>query len=177
MKIVILGMQGVGKTTVGLEVAKQLGLKYVNYGDVMQEMIKQNRDEFRRNADFEEFKKIQLRAARKIGKMKNAVITSHAILFRKDGYYPGFPSEVLKIIKPDRIIFLYAKPTDVKKRREKDKRPGRDTTNLKEIKFEQELAEKIAMVYGVLSGVPVMFVENKQGKVKETVKKIVEAIA
>ena len=177
MRIVMLGMQGVGKTTVGLEVAKQLGMKYLNYGDVMQEMIKQNRDEFRRNAKLEEFKKVQIKAAKKLAKVNNVIITSHTLLFRKDGYYPGFPIDVLKLIKPDRIIFLYAKPENIRKRRLKDNRPGRDSTKISEIKFEQELAEKIAMVYGVISGVPVLYVENKQGKIRETVKKIVEAIA
>ncbi len=176
MKIVILGMQGVGKTTVGKLVADELGLKYINYGDVMQEMISMNRDEFRRNAKFEDFKKIQIRAAKKIGKMKNIVLTTHTILFRKDGYYPGFPLEVLKLIKPDRIIFLYSKPADIRKRRLKDKRPGRDTTKVAEIKFEQEFAEKIAMVYGVISGVPVMYVENKEGKVKDAVERIVSVL-
>ena len=46
--ILVLGSQGVGKTTVGVMLAKKLNYKYVNFGDVFQKKIKQNRDYFRK---------------------------------------------------------------------------------------------------------------------------------
>ena len=110
---------------------------------------------------------------KEISKMdKKTILTSHALLTRKDGVYPGFPFEFLRKLKIDNVIFLYSSPKDIRKRRSKDRRVGRDTSTLKEINFEQKLAEHAAMIYSIILGVPVAFVENKEGKVKETVEKI-----
>ncbi len=175
--ILILGAQGVGKTTVGKKVAERLKYKYVNFGDVVQSMIKENRDEFRRKSKLESFKRIQKKAVDKILKMRRRVIlTSHALLLRKDGFFPGFPLNLIKKLKPKYIIFLYSNPEDIKKRRERDKRKGRDVSTIGEINFEQKLSEHAAMIYSIIVGSPVAFVENREGEVENTVKKIIEML-
>ena len=175
--ILILGAQGVGKTTIGKALAKKINYKYVNFGDLFQKEVKINRDLFRRNSNLKDFKKIQKKVITELSKMKgNIILTSHALLTRKDGLYPGFPFEMLKKLKLENIIFLYSNPKDIKKRRKKDKRKGRDVSSIDEINFEQKLAEHAAMIYSIISGVPVAFVENKEGKVDETIDKIFEMI-
>lgn len=175
--MLILGAQGVGKTTIGKLVAEKIKYKYINFGDIFQNKIRGNRDIFRRSSSFKEFKKIQKEVIEDISKMKgNIVLTSHALLTRKDGLYPGFPFEFLKKLKIDNIVFLYSNPKDISKRRKKDKRTGRDTSSIKEISFEQKLAEHAAIIYSVICGAPIAFIENKEGKVDETVNKILKMI-
>ena len=175
--ILILGAQGVGKTTIGKLLAKKIKYKYVNFGDIAQKKIKMNRDLFRRKTDLKSFKKFQKDIMDEISKMnKKTILTSHALLKRKDGLYPGFPLEFVRKLKIENIIFLYSNPKNISKRRKKDNRAGRDVSDIKEIIFEQELAQHAAMVYSILFGVSVAFVENKEGKIEETVKKLVEMV-
>ncbi len=175
--ILILGTQGVGKTTVGKLLAEKIKYEYVNFGDLFQKRISVNRDVFRRSSSLKKFKEIQKEVMDEISKMKKkTILTSHALLTRKDGVYPGFPFEFLRKLKVDNIIFLYSNPKDIKKRRNKDKRKGRDISTIKEISFEQKLGEHAAMIYSIISGAPVAFVENKEGKIKETVQKIMRMI-
>ncbi len=172
MLVLVLGAQGVGKSTAVAKAAK--GWNVINFGDVVQAMIKEDRDVFRRQASLEKLKKVQRKAAQKIAKMirGNTIVISHGVLYREDGFFPAFPVWVLEKIKPDKIVIIWSKPSDIAKRRKREKRRKRDLVPIKIIAEEQRLSEMIAMCYSFYTGATVAKIENPEGKIEKAVKEL-----
>jgi Archaeal adenylate kinase len=127
MKIVLVSVPGGGKTTIMQMVKKELPeVKIVNYGDVMLKIAKEryginDRDEMRKKIPVEEYKRLQLDAAKEIGNMKgDLIIDTHVSIKMQGGYYPGLPEEIAKAISPDVIIVTEYNPEDIIERRKKD---------------------------------------------------------
>ncbi|MFN3527497.1 MAG: adenylate kinase [Candidatus Altarchaeaceae archaeon] len=183
MKAVVTGVPGTGKTTV-LNKAMEIGLKekykIVNYGDVMVEEAKsrnlvKNRDEMRK-LDPEIQKEIQRNAARKIGKMENVIVDTHASISTPKGYLPGLPEWVLREIMPDVIILIEADPKEISERRAKDTSRIRDIEEIESINEHQQMNRAIAMSYATITGATVAIVKNNNGKLEEAARKIFEIL-
>lgn len=185
MKVVITGVPGTGKTTV-LNKAIEIGnlkekYKVVNYGDLMVEEAKsknlvKNRDEMRK-LDPEIQKEIQKNAAKKIGKMKDVIVDTHASISTPKGYLPGLPEWVLKEIMPDVIILVEADPKEISGRRSKDVSRIRDVEDVESIEEHQQMNRAIAMSYAALTGATVAIVKNNDGKLEEAAKKILKILS
>jgi len=178
MKIVVTGIPGTGKTTVLNKAIEQAEKKYkvVNYGDVMLEEAKskglvKDRDEMRK-LDPKIQKEIQKNAAKKIGKMENVIIDTHASILTPNGYLPGLPEWVLKEIMPNTIVILEASPEEISRRRAKDATRKRDAEDIEGIKEHQEMNRAIAMAYGVLTGATVKIIKNSDNGVEEAAKNL-----
>lgn len=185
-RIIIVGIPGVGKTTVMRRFVDRLRekgvkVKVVVYGTVMLEEAEKfgvtDRDELRKMG-LEEMKEIQLKAARRIGEMESEmlIIDTHLIVRTKEGYLPGLPSKVLKELNPTNLVLITASPEEIKERRESDRSRRRDMISLEEIRKEIELSMSYLSAVSNDVGIPVMIVKNERGKVDEAVDRLMEAL-
>ncbi len=174
MVYLLLGIAGVGKSTV----ARLSGIRTVNFGDVMFEFAKErfgieHRDEMRKKIPREAYLKLQEEAAKRIAELGDVLVDTHACVFLHDsGYLPGVPMKILEILKPKAIIVIEASPAEIAKRRAKDKHRIRDQP----IEEELKLTRTFAIIYSAISGAPVYFVENKEGKAGEAAEKIKQIV-
>lgn len=182
--ILVLGAQGAGKTTVVKRAIEKVKRDYqiINFGSVLQEVIGgSDRDKFRRETSIGKFWNIQEATAKEIkegaGK-EDVVVTSHGVLYKKAGWYPGFPKNVLEILKPKMIVVIEAKPKNIVKRREKGGTEGRtrDKTPKEVVKEEQESTKMISFACSMYSGATVKIIENKEGKIDKAASELAEAL-
>lgn len=178
MKVVVTGIPGTGKTTVLERAIAESGKKYiyVNYGDVMFDEAKsrglvKDRDEMRK-LDPKIQKEIQRNAAKKIGKMENVIVDTHASILTPNGYLPGLPEWVLKEIMPNIIVILEASPEEILRRRAKDTSRKRDADDIEGIKEHQEMNRAVAMAYSVLTGATIKIIQNHDNGLEEAVKNL-----
>ena len=104
------------------------------------------------------------------------IIDTHAFISSPEGYYPGLPEHVLKIIKPTNFVSVSAKPEEIYNRRMKDNTRSRDNITLANIKKELDVQSGMISACAVITGSPVRLVLNGEGKIDETADKIIRAI-
>ncbi len=185
-KIVIVGIPGVGKTTVLSKLAEILKSRnktvtVVSFGTVMFEEAKKkgikDRDELRKlpMAEQQELQKI---AGEVISKLNEnvVIIDTHAFISTPSGFYPGLPEYVLRIIKPANFISLSAKPEEIYNRRMADETRKRDTVTIDSIKKELAVQDAMLSACSVLSGSPMKPILNREGKVDEAAESVINAI-
>ena len=185
-KIILVGIPGVGKTTLlttMVEILKdhKKNVVVINYGSLMFDVAKENgltdRDQLRKLSVSEQ-QRLQKIAAEKIAGHEEEVviIDTHAFISSPEGYYPGLPEHVLKIIKPDNFVSVSAKPEEIYNRRMKDDTRSRDNITLANIKKELDVQSGMISACAVITGSPVRLVLNGEGKIDETADKIIRAI-
>lgn len=185
-KIILVGIPGVGKTTLlttMVEILKdhKKNVVVINYGSLMFDVAKENgltdRDQLRKLSVSEQ-QRLQKIAAEKIAGHEEEVviIDTHAFISSPEGYYPGLPEHVLKIIKPDNFVSVSAKPEEIYNRRMKDNTRSRDNITLANIKKELDVQSGMISACAVITGSPVRLVLNGEGKIDETADKIIRAI-
>jgi len=185
-KVVVVGIPGVGKTTVVSKVVEKLNVlnKSVSvhsFGTVMFEEAKKNglkdRDDLRK-LTVEEQKNLQKKAAEKIAEHQEniVIIDTHAFISTKEGYYPGLPHYVIQILKPTHFIAVSAKPDEIYNRRTNDDTRDRDIISIGSIKEELDVQDAMLSSCSVLSGSPMKVVLNTEGKVEVAADSIINAI-
>ena len=185
-KIILVGIPGVGKTTLlttMVEILKsnKKNVVVINYGSLMFDVAKENgltdRDQLRKLSVSEQ-QRLQKIAAEKISHHEEEVviIDTHAFINSPEGYYPGLPEHVLKIIKPTNFVSVSAKPEEIYNRRMKDDTRNRDKITLANIKKELDVQSGMISACAVITGSPVRLVLNGEGKIDETADKIIRAI-
>ena len=185
-KIILVGIPGVGKTTLlttMVEILKdhKKNVVVINYGSLMFDVAKENgltdRDQLRKLSVSEQ-QRLQKLAAEQISGHEEEVviIDTHAFINSPEGYYPGLPEHVLKIIKPTNFVSVSAKPEEIYNRRMKDNTRSRDNITLANIKKELDVQSGMISACAVITGSPVRLVLNGEGKIDETADKIIRAI-
>ena len=185
-KIVLVGIPGVGKTSLLSKIVEYLKNKnktvtVMNYGTLMFDIAKENgledRDGLRKLPILEQ-QKLQKLAAEKIAleHTEIIIIDTHAFISSIEGYYPGLPEHVLKIIKPTNFVSVAAKPEEIYNRRMKDESRDRDKITLINIRKELEYQTGMISACAVLTGAPVRHILNGEGKIDEAADKIINAI-
>ena len=185
-RIVITGIPGVGKTTLLSKIVEALkshnkSVTVMSFGTLMFEIAKKNgltdRDELR-NLPVKEQQNLQRLAAEQIATQNDqiVIIDTHAFINSPEGYYPGLPEHVLKIIKPTNFVSISAKPEEIYNRRMKDNTRNRDNITLINIKKELEYQTGMISACAVITGSPVRYILNDEGKVDEAVDKIITSI-
>lgn len=172
--IVVTGIPGVGKTTVMKKAAEGMNISFVTFGTVMieiaQEMnIVKDRDEMRK-LTLKQQKKLQIKTAERISKMKNVILDTHCTVKTPKGYMPGLPEWVVKKINPTAIVLVEADPEEIYNRREKDKTRNRDPDSKEQINEHQMMNRAAAMAYAALTGATVKIVYNHDNAIDEAVK-------
>ncbi|HLE34586.1 MAG TPA: AAA family ATPase, partial [Nitrososphaerales archaeon] len=121
-RAIVVGISGVGKTTVITKAAEALNkhgvsAKVVVFGTLMfEEAVKnglKHRDELRK-MPVEEQRKLQDMTAQRIATMTDQVIMidTHLFISTREGYYPGLPIHLLNIMKPTNFIMIAATPKE-----------------------------------------------------------------
>jgi adenylate kinase len=185
-KVVMVGIPGVGKTTLLSKMAEIIknhkkSVSVLSFGTLMFEIAKENglknRDELRK-LPVSEQQSLQKIAAEKIAAHTEdvVIIDTHAFINSSEGYYPGLPELVLKIIKPTNFVSVSAKPEEIYNRRMTDNTRNRDKITLANIKKELDAQSGIIASCMVISGSPVKYILNREGKVDEAADKIINAI-
>ncbi len=185
-KVVLVGIPGVGKTTLlskMVEIIKShdKSVSVMSFGTLMFEVAKKNglkdRDELRKLPVTEQ-QTLQKIAAEKIAVQTEqiVIIDTHAFINSSEGYYPGLPENVLKIIKPTNFVSISAKPEEIYNRRMKDDTRNRDKITLTIIKKELEIQSGMISACAVITGSPVKHILNREGKIDEATDKIIKAI-
>jgi len=153
----------------------------ISFGTLMFEIAKKNglkdRDELRKLPVAEQ-QNLQKMAAEKIAEHNEqiVIIDTHAFINSTEGYYPGLPEHVLKIIKPTNFVTVTAKPEEIYNRRMKDDTRNRDKITLTKIKTELDLQSGMISACAVITGSPVKHILNREGKIDEATDKIIKAI-
>ncbi len=185
-RIILVGIPGVGKTTLLskiVEIIKSQGksVGVMSFGTLMFEIAKKNglkdRDELRKLPVAEQ-QNLQKIAAEQIAEHNEqiVIVDTHAFINSSEGYYPGLPEHVLKIIKPTNFISVSAKPEEVYNRRMKDDTRNRDKITLTKIKTELDIQSGMISACAVITGSPVKHILNREGKIDEATDKIIKAI-
>ncbi|MDH3278158.1 MAG: adenylate kinase [Nitrosopumilus sp.] len=185
-KVVVVGIPGVGKTTIVKKLAEIIKehnktVNVTNFGTIMFEVAKQNglqnRDEIRK-LPISEQKNLQKNTAKKLSEITDDVliIDTHAFIRTPEGFNPGLPYHVLQIIMPTHFIIVTAKTEEIYNRRMKDETRNRDKASITSIKKELDIQSAMMSACSILSGSPLMQVQNNEGKLEEAANKIIKAI-
>ena len=185
-RIILVGIPGVGKTSLLSKIVETIknhdkSVGVISFGTLMFEIAKKNglknRDELRK-LPVSEQQSLQKIAAEKIAAHTEdvVIIDTHAFINSSEGYYPGLPEHVLKIIKPTNFVSVSAKPEEIYNRRMTDDTRNRDKITLANIKKELDAQSGIIASCMVISGSPVKYILNREGKIDEATDKIVRAI-
>ena len=185
-KIIIVGIPGVGKTTVVSRVVELLKEKSIKvsvsiFGTVMFDEAKkkgvQSRDDLRK-LSVKQQKELQSTDARTIASMADDVIIvdTHAFISTKEGFYPGLPHNVLEILNPDSFIMITARPEEIYNRRMTDTTRTRDIVSIDAIKKELDVTSAMLSTCSILCGSPIKMVLNTEGKVDEAARGILNAM-
>ncbi len=170
LRIVIVGVAGVGKSTV-VEKAKEAvpGSTVQVFGTAMfDEALRlkwvKHRDEMRKLPVAKQ-KKLQEAAAARIsrGKGKVVFIDTHLFIRTPEGFWPGLPLRVIEPMKPTHLLLVVASPKEILARRKNDKTRYRDEITEAEVSEELELARGFLSAASLVSGAPMAFVRNEQG--------------
>ena len=185
-KVVIVGIPGVGKSTLVTKIveilnSKQKSVSVNSFGTIMFEEAQKNgiknRDDLRK-LSMEEQQILQKKAAEKIAKLEDdlVIIDTHTFINTNAGFYPGLPNNVLEIIKPSNFISVYARPEEIYNRRMKDNTRQRDIVSIDNIKKEMAISDAMLSSCAVFSGSPMKPVLNTEGKVEEAANAVISAI-
>ncbi len=185
-RIVLVGIPGVGKTSLlskMVEIIKNhdKSVGVISFGTLMFEIAKKNglkdRDELRKLPVAEQ-QNLQKIAAEQIAEHNEqiVIVDTHAFINSTEGYYPGLPEHVLKIIKPTNFVTVTAKPEEIYNRRMKDDTRNRDKITLTKIKSELDIQSGMISACAVITGSQVKHILNREGKIDEATDKIIKAI-
>ena len=185
-KIVIVGIPGVGKTSLVATIVKKLldrniAVSVNGYGTMMLDEAKnigvKDRDELRR-LTVEKQKELQKTTAEKISNLTDDIIfiDTHAFISTNAGFYPGLPNHVIQIIQPTHFIAISARPEEIYNRRMKDETRNRDKISIESIKKELAIQDSMLSTCSVLSGSPMKVILNNEGKIEEAANNVIKAI-
>ncbi|MCC7557761.1 MAG: adenylate kinase [Methanobacteriaceae archaeon] len=157
----VVGVPGVGKTTICKSVSRAIGCHYVNYGDLMLEIAQKNNlastDDEMFSLDINIQEKIWKTAALQIKELENVLVDLHGVDQSNIGYILSLPIEILT---PDLIIIIQAPYEDVLTRRIGDKSKKRIMESFKVFKEHKNILKISMSVCSVICGCTFSIIEN-----------------
>jgi adenylate kinase len=185
-RAIIVGIPGVGKTTVISRAAELLNQKtkatVVVFGTLMFEEAKKkmgikHRDEMRR-MPVEQQRSLQEMAAQRIAEMKDDIVMvdTHLFINTTEGYYPGLPMRLLSIMKPTNLVMVAADPQEIADRRKADESRQRDIISAENVQKELDISRVMVASCSILTGAPFAIIMNSDGKVDEAAANIAKVL-
>ena len=186
-RVVVVGVPGVGKTTVITQAAErlnQLGSKtqVMVFGSLMLEEAKKmsigDRDEMRKLSVTAQ-RQLQEMAAKRISTVQgvNLIIDTHLFINTREGRYPGMPQNLLDILSPTHLVMISADPEEIFARRMQDNTRNRDLISIDGIKNDLEIAVSMIATSSVLTGSPFRIIFNRRDKLQDAVSEVVELLS
>ncbi len=192
--VIALGVPGVGKTTVLrklVEIAEKdsIRIRVVNLGDYMlKEALRRGyvdqRDKIR-YLKLRQQLELQVHAANAIIKealkeLKEGdilIIDTHAVIKTGIGFWTGIPKVLMEIFKPDVIIVIEATVEEIISRQQRDKsRFRKDIAKPEIVRSLMEQTRMLAFAAALMTSSLVKIVENKEGRIEETAKAILDTL-
>jgi adenylate kinase len=185
--VVVVGVPGVGKTTVITKAADllyQSGSKtqVMVFGSLMLDEAKKmgikDRDEMRKLSVTRQ-RELQEMAAKIISAIQsdNLMIDTHLFINTSEGRYPGMPRNLLDILSPTHLIMISADPEEIFARRMQDDTRNRDLISIDGIKNDLEVAVSMIAASSVLSGAPFKIIFNHRDRLHDAVSELVEVMS
>jgi len=180
LRIVIVGVAGVGKSTVVQKAVDSIqGSRVMVFGSAMFEAARKegwvkHRDEMRK-LPVEKQRRLQKIAAEGIARTRGKkviFVDTHLFIRTPEGFWPGLPLAVIQALKPTHLLLIEADPSEVLKRRLNDATRYRDKITEDEVHAELNLARMFLSSASLVSGAPIMFIHNQEGKADEAAEKI-----
>ncbi|MGA2665694.1 MAG: adenylate kinase [Nitrososphaerales archaeon] len=179
LRIVVVGIAGVGKSTVvSKSVASIDGASLAVFGTAMFEAARrlrwvEHRDEMRK-LPVEKQKRLQKVAALKISRGRGRVVfvDTHLFVRTPEGFWPGLPLAVIQALKPTHLLLVEASPEEIISRRENDKTRYRDKVSREDVSAELALARTLLSAASLVSGAPISFIQNGEGRSDEAAEQI-----
>ncbi len=166
MIYLVVGISGVGKSTVINRAMPQLNLKVVNWGDIMLEIAKKeynisSRDKMKFLSQ-EDTRKLQMKTVEMIKAINGDVLVdTHLAIESPTGFLQGIPSWVARELKPVKLILIEAPPEDISKRRKKDtSKRQRFAESVDDISRHLDMDRGIAAAISYDLGIPIKIVTN-----------------
>lgn len=192
--LIALGVPGVGKTTVLrklVEIAEKdnIRIKVVNLGDYMlKEALRRRyvdqRDKIR-YLKLRQQLELQIYAANAIieetleelGEGDVLIIDTHAVIKTSIGFWTGIPKILMETFKPDALIVIEASVEEIISRQQRDKsRFRKDIAKPEIVRSLMEQTRMLAFAAALTTSSLVKIVENKEGRVEETAKAILDIL-
>ena len=164
----MVGVPGVGKTSLCSEASQSLGYTYVNYGELMLELAKKGNYALSQEEMFKLPLELQydiwLEAAQYVRdlttnnkNLSGVLVDLHGIDISKKGYLISLP---VKIIKPQIIILVESTYNQIIQHRINDPERTRSIERLKTIKQNMELLRNSMAVSSAITGSYFAVLEN-----------------
>ena len=171
---IIVGIPGVGKTTVITTVfnkltEQQVNTKHMVFGTAMFEEAQKigvtERDDMRKLSTDKQ-KQLQISAATSISKHEDDIVLVDTHLFIKtpNGYLPGLPDYILKALSPTHVILIEGTSEEVIKRRQNDPTRARDAATAYSVELENSIARSMLSTCSILTGATINIIRNEQGQ-------------
>ena len=122
-----------------------------------------------RKLTLDQQKKLQIKTAERVSKMKNVIVDTHCTIKTSKGYMPGLPEWVIKTLKPDTILLVEASPEEIYNRRLNDKTRNRDSDSIEKINEHQHMNRAVAMAYSAITGATVKIINNHDNAIDEAI--------
>jgi len=184
---IVIGVPGVGKSTV-MEELKKIGdgkVKVIVFGDYMFDIAKKeglvkHRDEMR-TLPVEVQRRLQEEASKMIYEESSkfngmVLLDTHGFIKTPNGFLPGLPEHILRILRPDFTILIEADPSLIAARRSRDETRIRDPDMEEMISLHQMMNRMAAATYSTITGCNIIIVKNEEGKAHEAAKKLAESL-
>jgi adenylate kinase len=104
------------------------------------------------------------------------IIDTHLFINTVEGYYPGIPYKLLKILDPSHLILLTANPEEVYERRKTDVARQRDMISIDDISNELNVSKIMIASSSIFAGCPFSIVPNNDGQLEDATKRICKTI-
>lgn len=155
---VVVGVPGVGKTSLSHQAAQSLGYNHINYGELMLQLAKKREvastleEMFQLPLDLQHI--IWKKAASLINDQQDVIVDLHGLDRSSKGYLISLP---LEILSPQIIILVEASYEDIIQRRINDQSKSRPLEDIKE----HMILLRVAMANcSALIGCPLVILEN-----------------
>jgi Archaeal adenylate kinase len=182
---IVVGMSGVGKSTVLEEAMKLASNDYeiINYGDRMLETamdmdLVQDRDELK-DIDSETQIKVQRKAAESIledSQEGNILVDTHAAIRTPQGFLPGLPRWTIENLDPEHLILLDASSEEIYERTQDDDNRNREHDSPDEIDEYRDAAKRMLSAGAVLTGSYMKTVMNHDGEAQQAAQELVNTL-
>ncbi len=188
---IVVGVPGVGKTTVISKAVERLGdlgysAEIINYGDIMLKKalelgLVENRDEMRKLPVTKQLY-LQRVAAEWISKRSEEVdlilLDTHLFIRTPRGRWPGISENNIPYLKGVvQLVLIEADPEDISKRRMRDKsRVRSDYGSVSEIEADQLYNRYMSTSISIRYGCPVYILKNEEGRVDKAVDELVKVL-
>lgn len=157
----VVGVPGVGKTSLCRQAAKDLECTHVNYGELMLEVARQkglaSTDSEMFSLDIDVQYQIWRTAAEEIKGMSNVLVDLHGVDKSQIGYIISLPIET---IFPDIIIIIESTCINIMERRHNDPSKRRIIEDIKSIKEHMKLLRSSIATCSVILGCTFTVLQN-----------------